>query len=168
MNLSNDELKHILTHLKRPEGSVVDFEIGEKIEEFLHYHEDGIDCPHCEGSGRVPEDFLTDEHVAEVFADYCDIFGFHVCYGVEKWSEGGWSGDVVNIVQDTSARNCYNSETHKLPKLWFTRDVAKRRELMTKARQEEKAEIARKKAQDNKDRIAELENELAELKGDKS
>ncbi|AGR47652.2 hypothetical protein PHIM7_10 [Sinorhizobium phage phiM7] len=164
MNLTNDDLKHLSALLKRPEGSAADYEIGERIDEFLHYHEGDIECPHCEGGGRVPEDFLTDEHVAEVFRDYCDIFGYHLAYGVESWSEGGWTGNVVHVVQDISARQCHNTRSFDLPKTYFTRDVARRRELMINDLTDEQRKKALRAEQEKKDRIAELEDELAELK----
>ena len=57
---------------------------------------------------ETAKDWL-DGKVAEFFADYCNIFGIHQAYGVEKY----WIyGDSILIRQDISCRGCYNSEDH--------------------------------------------------------
>jgi hypothetical protein len=165
MHLTNEDLNHIRT-LIDPDASTFEYELAEKIDEFIHYHEHDIPCPHCDGGGRVPEDFLTEEHVAEVFADYCDIFGYHLAYGVESYHEGGWyDSKTVHVVQDISARQCHNSRSHELPRTYFTRDVEKRRRLMTADVTDERRKAELKKQQEEKERIAYLETELATLKG---
>lgn len=161
MKLTIDDMKRILLKMHRMDVSPADRDLMERIQEAIDNScEDDIECPHCYGSGRVSEDFLTDEHVSAVFSDYCQIFGIHKAYGVEKWDD--W-GEYVHIKQDVSCRGCYDYETHKLPKTYFTRNVEKRRELMREGKAE-KDGISRAQAKaHDRARIASLRDELAKL-----
>jgi hypothetical protein len=87
-----------------------------------------------------------DNRVAEVFTDYCNTFGIHRAYGVESYQIGGWGGDDLRIVQDTSARGCHNSEYHALPVQYLYLERPERLALMAehKAAKDE-AFIARQK-----------------------
>lgn len=122
---------------------------------------DQIDCPHCGGSGKVDEDFLTEDHVGEVFADYCKVFGYHLAYGVESYDD---CGATVGIKQDVSARSCYNCRYHTLPKSYFTRDQDKRLALMTVDREAEKKAQAREEIRKKAAKLADHEAAAAKLR----
>ena len=118
-------------------------------------------CPHCCGKGTVGIDYLTDELVDEVFRQWCDIFGYHACYGVEKWDD---QGDTVHIRQDTSAMSCYNYELHSFPREWFTRDVDLREQLIMAKRDEEKIAEEIKKLDEKRNRLRAIEVEAERLR----
>jgi hypothetical protein len=117
-----------------------------------------VECPHCEGSGRVPDNFLSEDFVDEVFTDYCKIFSYHNARGVHDYSE---SGHTVRIRQDVSAKSCFDTRDFYLPWEYFTRNVDKRRALMTA---DNEKGIAEKKEKDRKQaeaKVAILKLELA-------
>jgi hypothetical protein len=118
-------------------------------------------CPHCCGRGTVGIDYLTDDLVDDVFRQYCDIFGYHVCYGVEKWDD---NGDTVTVRQDTSAMSCYNYDDHTFPREWFTRDVELREQLMIAKRDEKKIAAEAEARQKKQNRLIDIEREAARLK----
>lgn len=109
-----------------------------------------IHCPHCNGSGLVKEDFLTEEHVDEVFSEYVSIFGRHGGCGVDSFTD--W-GTEVHLALSWTRRGCTDYESASLPKSYFTRNKAKRIELMTAAADAEKAA---KEAADKKSKLARL------------
>lgn len=129
-------------------------------------------CPTCGGSSRRPhtgENFLlaasakefADEYVSEFFTEWCELSGTDRAYGVERWK---WYGGSLRIVQDTSARSCYNSETHDFPGEWVLAQGEERRALirasLDKARRaEEEARQAarRREAETLRARLAVLE-----------
>lgn len=57
-----------------------------------------------------------DEHVHEIFGEYCEIFGIHRAYGVEEWED---TGNYLYIKQDISCRGCYDCTYHNLPNEWL-------------------------------------------------
>lgn len=120
-----------------------------------------IECPHCSGSGRVAEDFLTDDHVHEVFADFCKVFDFHLAYGVESYDD---SGEKVRVVQDTSARSCHNSHEHYLPRSYFTRDRERRLSLMRSDYEKQQRAEAAKERREKRGELAEIERRAAALR----
>ena len=91
----------------------------------------------------ILKDWL-DTRVSETFTDYCQVFGIHRAYGVESYQIGGWGGDDLRIVQDTSARGCHNSQDHTLPADYLYLDRPERLELMQqhKAAKDSQASIA--------------------------
>jgi len=124
---------------------------------------DTIECPHCNGTGRVPEDFLTDDHVDKVFSDYCDIFNIAICHGVYDWRDCGRN---VQIVQDLSSYGCFNTETHYLPRRFFSRNRDTRLARITEVYNES---IRTKQAEEMAAKLAELirlETRSAILRGE--
>lgn len=127
---------------------------------------DEIDCPHCGGTGKVSEDFLTDDHVETVTREYCEIFNKDYGYGVESWSEGDNGSVAVKV--DTTCRSCYSSETYYIPESYFTRNEEKRRALMLdgKALADDAAKL--KDRQRKLDELANAERRAATLRGELS
>lgn len=121
-----------------------------------------IECPYCAGSGVVPEDFLTVEHVDQVFEEYCNIFGIHKAYGVESYND--WYGPDVEVKQNISFRGCYDYKIHNLPRTWFTRNPEKRKILMQQEK-DKHDEIERQSRERNRiQEITQLEARLNTLK----
>lgn len=129
-------------------------------------------CALCGGSGNRPVTAASielaisakewaDEVVEGFFGDWCRLTGKHRAYGVESWSVGCGK---LRIVQDTSCRGCYDTESHEFPLAWLLagpeeREALIRTEMEGKARKEAQAreirrveEIGRLRA-----RIADLE-----------
>lgn len=101
------------------------------------------------------------DKVGEVFSDYCEVFGIHRAYGVESYN---FSGDIIRIKQDTSARSCYNYEQHDLPYRYFIENKAKRLKLMNADRKELAEKKRLKKLQEDKMKLKSLEKEAEELR----
>lgn len=132
-------------------------------------------CDACHGSGRRPfsremldafteaKDFIDDE-IHEFFKLWCDLSGLHRAYGVESWKiEGG----ELRIVQDTSCRGCYSTESHRIPleMLFADRDEMKR--LIDEKQREREVEQAAKKRRLKTDEIRNLQDRLAKLQSEK-
>lgn len=120
------------------------------LAELGHAEDTHIDCPHCEGTGKVVNDFLTDGHVSDVFSDYCEVFGIHKAYGVHRWDDMG--GQIL-VVHDISARSCFNTDSYYLKREYFTRDRDRRLTLM---RADKAAQAAREEKAKRDGKIAEL------------
>ncbi len=125
-----------------------------------------ICCPHCGGTGTVPEDFPTGEHVAVVTAEYCEIFNKDYGYGVETYADSYSDDHTVDVKVDTSARSCYSFEVYRIPKEYFTRDREKRHVLMLMHKAEaDQAEKDKEKAR-KKQALLDAERRVAILRGE--
>ncbi len=136
--------------------------------------EEGIadpDCETCKGSGRRPLDQASielalsardwiDERVSDLFADWCRLMGVHAAYGVHSWQS--W-GDKLRIVQDTSCRGCFDTETRELELAWLWMRPQEREAAITGLRQQQEAVATAKAAAARQGRIGQLRAELARL-----
>ena len=101
------------------------------------------------------------ERVSQVFSDYCKVFGYHPAYGVEKFEV---QAHKLYILQDTSARSCYNSENHHLDLQYLYLEGDERLALMRAHKQEQDTKAAEKQREENKRQLAHLEARSAELR----
>ena len=129
------------------------------------------DCETCKGSGCRPLDQASfelalsarewlDERVSDLFAVWCRLMGVHAAYGVHRWET--W-GDKLRIVQDTSCRGCFDTETRELELSWLWTGPQEREAAITGLRQAQEAAAAAKAASALQGRIGQLRAELARL-----
>jgi hypothetical protein len=125
------------------------------------YTEEGEpSCSTCNGTGMrmlteenidlaVSAQEWADEHVDQLFTEWCKLSGMSRAYGVESWE----IGNMLRIVQDTSAMGCFSTEDHSLPAEWLYA-TGDDRTNMIKAHLKEKQEL--KLARTSSDRLSTL------------
>lgn len=145
-------------------------------------------CPTCAGSGEANEETCSlcggsgdraiseenlmlavtakewaDDQIATFFETWCRISGVHKAYGVESWET---YGSELKIVQDTSARSCYNSETHTFPLAWFLATGVERERLIREDVERKKAEEEQRQQEAKKRRLASARAEITRLEAE--
>lgn len=120
-----------------------------------------INCPHCNGTGKVAEDFLTTSFVSAVAKDWCTVFNNSWAYGLHDYTDGH---EYVYVTIDVSCRGCTDYEGYEIPKKYFIRDQTERLRLMhedlaaEKAAEAEEQRLRSVKAQEAK--VARLKKEI--------
>ncbi|PTX52658.1 hypothetical protein IQ03_03885 [Gemmobacter caeni] len=128
-------------------------------------------CASCMGTGARPLDQASielalsardwvDERVSDLFSDWCRLMGVHAAYGVHRWET--W-GDKLRVIQDTSCRGCFDTETRELELCWLWMGPPEREAAITALRRTREAAEAAKAAAAREGRIGQLRAELARL-----
>lgn len=128
-----------------------------------------IICPHCNGTGMVPDDFLTDEFVVEVFRDFVDTFLLDIELYVDRYSVRNDEDGNAEVFIEAKFSNDpygYKEDYYSLPMKFFTRNESERMRLLHEER-EKRLIVEKERVEEVKlAEIERIERRAAILKGE--